>query len=172
MDATGTDRPTALVHGSASALLGQVAVSLAERGYDVHLTPGVLPTVDVPGWTWRRLHVAPDGEQALLAAVAGQARPLEVAVFDVADATAAALLRTVATYQRASGRGRLLRVARAGRSYRARRRGRVERALDDLLLDLHGPRQAARRHRASRLPLPVATRRAVRVLSEVARTDG
>ena len=121
MDATGSDRPTALVHGSASALLGQVAVSLAERGYDVHLTPGVLPATDVPGWTWRRLHVAADGEQALLAAVAGQARPLEVAVLDVADQTSAELLRTVATYQRASGRGRLLRVARTGRTRRATR---------------------------------------------------
>ncbi|MCW2814270.1 MAG: hypothetical protein JWN84_1725, partial [Nocardioides sp.] len=145
MDAMGTDRPTALVLGGSSALLGQVAVCLAERGYDVHLTPDVVPDLDLPGWTWRRLHVAPDGEQALLAAVAGRARPLEVAVLDSSVApedggAVGELARAVAAYQRATGRGRLLHVARTTRS---RRRVPVERALDDLLRGT-GRRRGAR----------------------------
>lgn len=188
MDAMGVDRPTALVLGRSSALLGQVAVCLAERGYDVHLTPDVVPDLDLPGWTWRRLHVAPDGEQALLAAVAGRARPLEVAVIDseVAGAVpgggaAGELARAVATYQQATGRGRPLHVARTSR---ARRRVPVERALDDLLGATvrsrggRGPLRRLRRPGAPRLllddrgPADVLTDRSTGARREVAPTDG
>ena len=82
MDAAGVDRPTALVCGERAVLLREAALTLAERGYDVHLPQELTTGLDPSGRWRRRLHPAEDAERALLAAVVGRARPLEVAVLD------------------------------------------------------------------------------------------
>jgi NAD(P)-dependent dehydrogenase (short-subunit alcohol dehydrogenase family) len=123
MDAAGIDRPTALVCGQRPELLREVARSLAAQGYDVHLPRELVDSLDPADPLARRLHPADDAEAALVAAVGGRARPLEVAVLDRADP---ALQDAVATFMRATGRGQLLRAPQP------RRRGAVARALDAL----------------------------------------
>ena len=118
MDAAGVDRPTALVCGERAVLLREAALTLAERGYDVHLPQELTTGLDPSGRWRRRLHPAEDAERALLAAVVGRARPLEVAVLDRAEPSVA---RAVTVLQGLNGRGRVLELRRPRWWHRAPR---------------------------------------------------
>jgi hypothetical protein len=86
MDARGVDRATALVCGPPTALTDQLALTLADDGFDVH----------------RPLHRTghqPDGrdpeEAAVVGAVAGRARPLGMAVLDLTGGCRTSTLEAV-----------------------------------------------------------------------------
>ena len=164
MDASGVDRPTALVCGRPAALLSVVALCVAERGYDVHLPAGLVPEAVTDGWLARRLHPADDAEGALVAAASSSGRPVELAVVGEDEP---GMARVVTVLQHACGGGVLLGV---GRPMVPPQPAEVSRALDALL---DGGATRRQRRRAARLLPPVAdASRTWTRLNEAAPTAG
>ncbi|GAA5145318.1 hypothetical protein GCM10023340_14430 [Nocardioides marinquilinus] len=116
MDARGVDRATALVCGPPTVLTEQLVLALADGGYDVHTSAARSGD--------RHDRDGTAEETALVAAVAGHARPLGFAVVDLTDgATRARTLEAVVAVMNGGPPARLVLVVDGRRSARRPRLG-------------------------------------------------